>query len=170
MLEQIEKYVQTLSDLSTADEEKLKILEKLEKKQPSTEVIVKTGIGKAIKLLTKDSNEAVAKKANLVKEHWQALLERRVELSLGEKPQVKVDLETERIRNKALTLLNRTYAPLQVDIDLLKAFEKKLYSHFRPCINAKYRRAARKVVVNPSRFLDSFKDGNLDDILKAAVK
>ena len=51
VLEDIEAFVKKLKDSEVENQEKVKILKKLLDKQPSTEIIVESGIGKVVKKL-----------------------------------------------------------------------------------------------------------------------
>lgn len=98
VLENINLAVEKLKSQGVGAEEKLEILKELKVKQPSTEIIVKSGIGKVVQKLSKESQDLqVAKAARQVKIRWQNLLERRVELSVN-KPEVITDLETRQTR------------------------------------------------------------------------
>ena len=62
VLEDIEDFVIKLKSSDVDNQEKVKILKKLLKKQPSTEIIVKSGIGKVVKsLMVKDQDPEIAK-------------------------------------------------------------------------------------------------------------
>lgn len=119
------------------------------KKQPSTEIIIKSGIGKVVQTLMKDSDPDLAKSAREVKLRWQNLIERRVELS-NNKLEVQTDLETRKTREKAVQLLGDKYGK-SVSKETIKALEKRLYQHFRPIIGNNYRRSIRKIVTQASK-------------------
>ena len=166
VLEDLESAVEKLNNLEIEKEEKLKILKKLSAKQPSTQIIISTGIGKTIKKLTKSSDSELANAAQLVKSNWKSLVERRVELSLGNKTEVATDLETQTIREKARALFFKSYR--EVKLETLQNLEKKFFSHFKPCIGVRYRRAIRKVASNTSAYLDLIKADQLDAVVAKA--
>lgn len=149
VLEDIEKSVARLQDSKVTSREKRDILAQLTKKQPSTEIIIKSGIGKVVQTLMKDSDPDLAKSAREVKLRWQNLIERRVELS-NNKLEVQTDLETRKTREKAVQLLGDKYGK-SVSKETIKALEKRLYQHFRPIIGNNYRRSIRKIVTQASK-------------------
>ena len=167
VLENLEKHVKTLNNPGVETASKIKILKNLNSKQPSTEIIVKTGIGKVVKKLCDHPDVDLANAAKLLKETWKNLVERRVELSLSDKTEVATDLETQTIREKARALLFKAYR--DVKLETIQTLEKKFYQHFRPCIGNRYRKAVRKVVVNPSSYEDLIKTNQLDAIVSKAT-
>ena len=172
VLKDLEKSVKKLKDPNVEDEEKLKILKTLRKKQPSTEIIKSTGVGKVLrKLLRKNTSSLeVVEAAQELEDYWKNLVERRVELSLGNKPEVATDLETQTIREKARASFFKTYREEnEIKIDILQTLERKFYIHFKPCIGVSYRRAIRRVAANPSAYLDFLKAENLDEIVSKVV-
>lgn len=169
VLEDIQKYVKRLKSDKVESSEKVRILQRLAPKQPSTKIISDTGIGKVVKQLTKSEDKAIAKAARAVKTRWQSIIERRVELSLNEdKPEVQSDLETKKKRDKALELLCQAYPSLSQEI--LTKVEKKFFNHFRPCIGSNYRRAIRKVVIQRSKFEKSIVEQDLQYLLEKATR
>ena len=177
VLEDLEKSVKKLKDPKVEDEEKLRILKALRKKQPSTEIIKSTGVGKILNKLIQNSSSStntisaeVVEAAQVLKNHWKRLIERRVELSLGDKPEVATDLETQTIREKARALFFKTYREeSEIKIETLQSLERKFYRHFKPCIGVSYRKAIRRVAANPSAYLDFLKAENLDEIVSKVV-
>ena len=62
VLEDIDAFVTKLESPEVGNDEKVKILKKLLKKQPSTEIIVDSGIGKVVKkLMLKEQDPEIAK-------------------------------------------------------------------------------------------------------------
>ena len=172
VLKDLEKSVKKLKDPNVEDEEKLKILKTLRKKQPSTEIIKSTGVGKVLRKLLRNSasSSKVVEAAQELEDYWKNLVERRVELSLGNKPEVATDLETQTIREKARASFFKTYREEnEIKIDILQTLERKFYIHFKPCIGVSYRRAIRRVAANPSAYLDFLKAENLDEIVSKVV-
>ena len=111
VLKDLEKSVKKLKDPNVEDEEKLKILKTLRRKQPSTEIIKSTGVGKVLRKLLRNSasSSEVVDAAQDLEHYWKNLVERRVELSFGNKPEVATDLETQTIREKARGLFFKAY-------------------------------------------------------------
>ena len=172
VLKDLEKSVKKLKDPNVEDEEKLKILKTLRKKQPSTEIIKSTGVGKVLRKLLRNSasSSKVVDAAQDLEHYWKNLVERRVELSFGNKPEVATDLETQTIREKARGLFFKAYREEnEIKIDILQTLERKFYIHFKPCIGVSYRRAIRRVAANPSAYLDFLKAENLDEIVSKVV-
>ena len=161
VLEDLEKFVKLLKSKSVSEqdnEEKVRVLKQLESKQPSTEVIVKSGIGKVVKTLSKSkgADSRVVKHAKIVTKSWTKLLERRVELSLSEnKPEVQTDLETRTTRENARRHMRKAYPD---HIEAVERLEKKLFDHFRPIIGVDYRRCVRKITISKSKFGDHITD------------
>ena len=172
VLKDLEKSVKKLKDPNVEDEEKLKILKTLRKKQPSTEIIKSTGVGKVLRKLLRNSTSSseVVEAAQDLEHYWKKLVERRVELSLGNKPEVATDLETQTIREKARALFFKAYREEnEIKIDILQTLERKFYRHFKPCIGVSYRKAIQRVAANPSAYLDFLKAENLDEIVSKVV-
>lgn len=172
VLKDLEKSVKKLKDPNVEDEEKLKILKTLRKKQPSTEIIKSTGVGKVLRKLLRNSTSSseVVDAAQDLEHYWKNLVERRVELSFGNKPEVATDLETQTIREKARALFFKAYREEnEIKIDILQTLERKFYQHFKPCIGVSYRKAIRRVAANPSAYLDFLKAENLDEIVSKVV-
>ena len=172
VLKDLEKSVKKLKDPNVEDEEKLKILKTLRKKQPSTEIIKSTGVGKVLRKLLRNSasSSKVVDAAQDLEHYWKNLVERRVELSFGNKPEVATDLETQNIREKARALFFKAYREEnEIKIDILQTLERKFYRHFKPCIGVSYRKAIQRVAANPSAYLDFLKAENLDEIVSKVV-
>ena len=172
VLKDLEKSVKKLKDPNVEEEEKLKILKTLRKKQPSTEIIKSTGVGKVLRKLLRNSasSSKVVDAAQDLEHYWKNLVERRVELSFGNKPEVATDLETQTIREKARGLFFKAYREEnEIKIDILQNLERKFYKHFKPCIGVKYRKAIQRVAANPSAYLDFLKAENLDEIVSKVV-
>jgi len=165
VLEDIDAFVTKLKSSEVGNDEKLKILKKLLKKQPSTEIIANSGIGKVVKkLMLKEQDPEIAKAARQVKIRWQNLIERRVVLKNGEKPEVISDLETRTTRNKALKFFRGKYK--EVPEQTLVNLEKALFNHFRPVIGGKYRRSARKIAIHGSKFGHLLEKNDIDAVVK----
>ena len=174
VLKDLEKSVKKLKDPNVEDEEKLKILKTLRRKQPSTEIIKSTGVGKVLRKLLRNSTSSseVVDAAQDLEHYWKNLVERRVELSFGNKPEVATDLETQNIREKARALFFKAYREEnEIKIDILQTLERKFYRHFKPCIGVSYRKAIQRVAANPSAYLylDFLKAENLDEIVSKVV-
>ena len=172
VLKDLDKSVKKLKDPNVEDEEKLKILKTLRKKQPSTEIIKSTGVGKVLRKLLRNSTSSseVVDAAQDLEHYWKNLVERRVELSFGNKPEVATDLETQNIREKARALFFKAYREEnEIKIDILQTLERKFYRHFKPCIGVSYRKAIQRVAANPSAYLDFLKAENLDEIVSKVV-
>jgi hypothetical protein len=168
VLEEIEAASNKLTDSTLSSEEKIEILNKLAAKKPSTEIIISTGIGKVVQKLSKADGQEVAKAAQAVTKTWKALLERRVELSLSQdKPQVKTDLETRTIRDKAVKLLVKAYP--SVTLTILESLEKRLFQHYRPLIGLKFRRSVRRIVTSPGKFTPHLENSDFDFVLKTVL-
>ena len=91
-------------------------------------------------------------------------------MSLGDKPEVATDLETQTIREKARALFFKAYREEnEIKIDILQTLERKFYRHFKPCIGVSYRKAIQRVAANPSAYLDFLKAENLDEIVSKVV-
>jgi len=165
VLEDIDAFVTKLESSEVGNDEKVKILKKLLKKQPSTEIITDSGIGKVVKkLMLKEQDPEIAKAARQVKMKWQNLIERRVVLKNGEKPEVISDLETRTTRNKALKFFRGKYK--EIPEQTLVNLEKALFNHFRPVIGGKYRRSARKIAIHGSKFGHLLEKNDIDAVVK----
>ena len=103
--------------------------------------------------------------ARQVKIRWQNLIERRIDLKTGEKPEVISDLQTRTTREKALTLLNQRYSHV-ISEETLERLEKTIYNHFRPVIGDKYRRSVRKIALHRSKFQKHLENKDFDSVVK----
>lgn len=171
VLEDITEFVTQLQSQEVCSEAKREILRKLVSKQPSTEIIVRSGIGKVVQTLMKCTHDPdLAKAAREVKTRWRNLIERRVELSCDKnKPEVATDLQTRITREKALSLFIKKFAEEEVPRETLKSLEKRLFARFRPVIGIKYRRTVRQIVIHSRRFEADLKSGDLDKVVEKAV-
>ena len=79
VIEELERAVSYLNDPAVTDRDKTLQLVQLGQKRPATELIIKTGIGKVVRKLTKHDDEAIAKAANDVYAFWRADIERKEE-------------------------------------------------------------------------------------------
>ena len=95
---------------------------------------------------------------------WQNLIERRVDLKNGEKPEVISDLQTRTTRNKALKFFSEKYK--EIPQQILVNLEKALFNHFRPVIGGKYRRSARKIAIHGSKFHHLLEKNDIDAVVK----
>jgi len=169
VLEDIQAFVKKLKNSEVDNQEKVKILKKLLDKQPSTEIIVESGIGKVVKKLMKNSEDPeIAKVARQVKLRWQNLIERRIDLKTGEKPEVISDLQTRTTREKALTLFSEKYP--KISRETLEKVEKALFNHFKPVIGDKYRRSVRKLTIHHSKFHHLLEGNDIDSVVKQVTK
>ena len=103
--------------------------------------------------------------ARQVKIRWQNLIERRIDLKTGEKPEVISDLQTRTTREKALTLLSQRYSHI-ISKETLENLEKTIYNHFRPVIGDKYRRSVRKIALHRSKFQQHLENKDFDLVVK----
>jgi hypothetical protein len=88
-----DKYAKILQS-STNSHEILKILDEIEKKVPSTEVLKSTGIGKVVRKLSTHSDLEIASKADDVFEKWKGHVEKMacrkpVEVSTSGRSQIR---------------------------------------------------------------------------------
>ena len=102
--------------------------------------------------------------ARQVKIRWQNLIERRVDLKNGEKPEVISDLQTRTTRNKALKFFSEKYK--EIPQQILVNLEKSLFNHFRPVIGQKYRRSVRKIAIHGSKFRHLLEKNDIDAVVK----
>ena len=166
VLEDIETYVKKLKSGQVSRQDKLDILQRLTSKQPSTQIIVQSGIGKVVKKLSTTQDQDLAKAARVLKTRWQNLLERRVELSKeADSIEVRTDLQTRQTRQKAIKLLKGKYPDQE---DKLNKLEKKIFNHYRPCVGNKYRRAIRKIVIG--KFDQDIDNQHFENILRQVCK
>lgn len=152
VVEDIEKANCVLKSDSETCDRKIEILKTLKGKRPAKEVIIKVGIGKTIRKLSKEDsvNSELRELALEVYENWKQHLERKVELSHN-KPQVQSDKETNRLRSASLKFIsgalqgsNSTLFPKQRK--LAERLEKEILSSSRGLVNAPYRQLSRKLI------------------------
>ena len=76
VLKDLEKSVKKLKDPNVEDEEKLKILKTLRRKQPSTEIIKSTGVGKVLRKLLRNNTSSleVVEAAQELEDYWKSQL------------------------------------------------------------------------------------------------
>ncbi|KAK2724755.1 transcription elongation factor A N-terminal and central domain-containing protein 2-like [Artemia franciscana] len=133
-----EKYAQILKS-STNSHEILKILDKIEKKVPSTEVLKSTGIGKVVRKLSTHSDLEIASKADDVFEKWKGHVEK---MACRKPVEVSSDTATQERREKARNMISK-----YLDEELGKRIEHEVFNYNNQLLNYKYRKSIRKVAL-----------------------
>lgn len=171
VVEDIERSNCILKSEEETDQKKINVLKRLKNKLPAKEVIVKVGIGKTIRKLSKDStaNTEVRELALEVYENWKQHLERKVELSHN-KPVVQSDKETSRLRSASLKFLTSALQGSNSQLfpkhrKLAERLEKEILRCSRGLVNAPYRQLSRKVI-----FAIKHKEGLKESVLGGEIE
>jgi len=156
VLEDFERAKRVLESDEESTERKLDVLKSLESKKPSKEVLVKVGIGKTIRKLSKDpctdeENQVQLKKLSYkIYKSWKTELERKVELQ-RELIIVESDKETKRLRSAAVRLINTSIKSSRKQIEseqrkLSEEIEKEIFCQSKKLVGHAYRKLNRKIV------------------------
>lgn len=159
VLEELEQAKKVLESEEESIEKKLEVLNNLRHKKPSKEVLIKVGIGRTVRKLSKDPCENVetdpcqAKLRKLsykIYKAWKGELERKVELQRN-KVTVQSDKETERLRSAAvgfiITSIERNDKEKKSEHrSISEEIEKEIFSQCKCLVNSQYRRLSRKIV------------------------
>jgi len=145
-IDDIQRKKKLLESSAVSTEQKVNAIKELLGKNPSTEVLIDTGIGKTVRRLRKDSNPALSEIAEQCYTKWKLVLERRIELSHN-KIEVKCDKETERLRSSSRSFLLTALPAVTADRKLVaQNFEKEIFAASKKLVNNSYRRLSRKVI------------------------
>jgi len=158
VIEELEQAKKVLESEHENAERKLEVLSRLKSKKPSKEVLVKVGIGKTVKKLSKDFGETEETDPNQARlrrlsykvyKAWKTELERKVELQRN-KVTVQSDKETERLRTKAveflLTSIERNKENKSEHREISEKIESEIFSQSKCLVNSQYRKLSRKIV------------------------
>jgi len=168
-LEYIKNAVKKLGHANTAIDEKVSILKRLRSKQPSTEIIKSSGIGKLVRSIAKSTDssanpeeEKFKHEATDLYKKWKKTIEKRVELACNAKDiEVDYDDTTKNLRTNAISLMKNALRPKkgstpkasdqnlstsEIDAEVLKAMEKYLFEFYGRKVNTKYRKMIRRIV------------------------
>jgi len=168
-LEYIKNAVKKLGDANTAIHEKVSILKKLRSKQPSTEIIKSSGIGKLLRSIAKSTNsssnpeeEKFKDEATDLYKKWKKTIEKRVELACNAKDiEVDYDDTTKNLRTNAISLMKNASRSIkgstpepsvqnlstnEIDTEVFKAIEKHFFEFYGRRVNTKYRKMTRRIV------------------------
>jgi len=159
VLEDFERAKKVLESDEESTERKIDVLKSLESKKPSKEVLVKVGIGKTIRKLSKDpctAQEASPNQAKLKKlsyqiyKSWKTELERKVELQ-RETIIVDSDKETKRLRSAAVRLINTSIKSSRKQIEseqrkLSEEIEQEIFCQSKKLVGHIYRKLNRKII------------------------
>ena len=144
VIEEIERQNQKLKDLEVENQEKLKILGDLRRKKPSTDIIIKSGIGKTLRKLRKSENKDVSLEADRVFQAWKSEVEKREEIKARGNLKVNYDEDTILFRKKAVKLLSANR-----DSKAAKKAEEEIFEECGKLCNAKYRKLVRTASLKP---------------------
>ena len=97
VVEDLVKAKNLLRDEDVDPERKVKVLRQLGEKQPSTELLETTGIGRTVRRLSKEGEGEVKKVATEVYITWKQAVEKRVELSHN-----KIEVACDKVRENFL--------------------------------------------------------------------
>jgi len=151
VLEELEEAKKALESKEDDIERKLKVLQRLENKKTSKEVLIKVGIGKTVKKLSKDPSQSKLQNlSNRIYIKWKSDLERKVELQRT-KIIVQSDKETERLRSAAVKLIYTSIKSVKKETisehrKISEDIEKEIFSQSKCLVGLKYRKLSRKIV------------------------
>jgi len=158
----LEDFVQAKKILESDEEtieRKLDVLQGLKNKKPSKEVLIKVGIGKTVRKLSKDPGEIaetgpsqskLRKLSYKIYQNWKNELERKVELKRNTIT-VQSDKETERLRSAAVKFINTSIKSNSKETNsahrkISEEIEKEIFSQSKCMVGSEYRKLSRKVV------------------------
>jgi len=165
-LDRFEDVVSQLTDETVSDTTKVRLLKSLREKQPATQVIQSTGIGKIVRQLSRSEEgegvicEEVRREALKVYKDWKGLVESRVQKKIEAKHiEVACDEDTIKARQTTVSLFRQAVIKAKqnssgqsnaslTDKDklLTTQIEKCLFKCSGNLLNKAYRRAGRKIV------------------------
>lgn len=150
VLEDLQRARQQLESHTESEETKCRLLRQLREKRPAKEVLVKIGIGRTVRKLSKEAESSeVRRLSGAVYRAWRRELERKVELSTS-KQTVRSDKETERVQRAAVTQLGLALAvhlgPGPATTSLAEQLERAIRQKTAGLVGASYRKRARKLV------------------------
>lgn len=163
VLEELVKAKKILDSDEESIERKLDALKSLKGKKPSKEVLVKVGIGKTVRKLSKAPVEIIEaeppshtshcklrKLSYEIYKSWKTELERKVELQ-RETITVQSDKETERLRSAAVKFIQTSIKSKKKETKsthrtISEEIEKEIFSQSNCLVGSKYRKLSRKVV------------------------
>jgi len=140
-----------LNDPDALDSRKLSILRRLASKRPTADVLAKSGLGKAVKQLTKHGSVPVAEEAKHIYDAWRVLVERKEELAARGPLEVACDdgtrLQRNATRRLILAALQRADSALgrQEGKTLADRLEKAVFDQHGHVIAKGYKRCARRL-------------------------
>jgi len=161
-LDKIEDIVHQLKDQTVSVTTKVGLLRSLRAKQPATQLIKSTGIGKIVRQLSQgdDVDSKVKSEAAKVYKDWKALVESRVEKKVKAKHiEVACDQDTVKARQTTVSLLRQALIKVKQgqssdgphslddhDKVLTDQIEKCLFKTCGNLLSKRYRRSGRKIV------------------------
>jgi len=138
VIEELQRQRKQLQDRNLSLDRKEEILVQLAAKKPSTKLIIETGIGRAVRRLSKES-VAAKKVYNL----WRSEVEKRESLKERGTIDVSCDAGTNDWRSKARRLIGDAGV---TDANVLTDLEKNIFDATGHLINTTYRRTVRRMV------------------------
>jgi len=159
VLEELEHAKKVLESEEESVDRKLDVLNNLKNKKPSKEVLVKVGIGRTVRKLSKDpgasgetdpSQTKLRKLSYRIYKAWKSELERKVELQRN-KVTVQSDKETERLRSAAVGFIVTSIEKNDKDKKsehriISEKIEREIFSQSKCLVNSQYRKLSRKIV------------------------
>ena len=122
VVEDLVKAKNLLRDEDVDPERKVKVLRQLGEKQPSTELLETTGIGRTVRRLSKEAEGEVKKVATEVYITWKQAVEKRVELSHN-----KIEVACDKVRENFSLHTTRFFLPLEVHSSLQILMNKVMH-------------------------------------------
>lgn len=160
VLEELEHAKKVLESEEESVDRKLDVLNNLKNKKPSKEVLIKVGIGRTVRKLSKSdpgatgaTDPSLAKLRKLsykIYKAWKSELERKVELQRN-KVTVQSDKETERLRSAAVGFIVTSIEKNDKDKksehrNISEKIEREIFSQSKCLVNSQYRKLSRKIV------------------------
>jgi len=154
VIEELEQYKTILESDNESVEKKLEVLNKLLAKNPSKEILIKVGIGKTVRRLSRggdgsdDKREEVERLSDKVYRKWRYELERKIVLR-STPITVKSDKETERLRESSVKFLRSALIKEESQAgrdSLCRGLEVEIFNQSQKLVNNSYRKLSRKVI------------------------
>jgi len=152
VLEEIEEANEILQSEHVGEEKKIDILKGLRKKRPAKEILVRVGIGRTVRKLSKleSASSLLRELSGQVYKAWREHIEETVERG-NKSVQVQSDTETDRLRTAATKFVcHSLYSEKQKLTPkqkyLVESIEKEVFVRSNKLVNKNYRQLSRKIV------------------------
>lgn len=152
VLEEIEEANEILQSEHVNEGKKIDILTSLRRKRPAKEILIRVGIGRTVRKLSKleSASSLLRELSGQVYKVWREHIEETVERGI-KTVQVQSDTETYRLRTAASkfvshSLYSETQKLTPKQKYLVESIEKEVFARSNKLVNKTYRQLSRKIV------------------------